>query len=179
MNKKLEPRMSSDKQDWGTPPQFIEWIEKELIKGPIDLDVCAHEDNNKCDRYFTIEDDALSQTWYCENAWMNPPFGRDLPKFIDKAIEEIEEGNARNVWILVPARTDTKWAHRLFNTLWTHQVWLIKGRFNFQFSRNVKGANAPFPSMLIRLSCDDCLKPRHGLRNYIKPLDVPKEARGF
>ena len=100
MNKKLEPLMSSDKQDWGTPPLFIEWIEKELIKGPIDLDVCAHEDNNKCDRYFTIEDDALSQTWYCENAWMNPPFGRDLPKFIDKAIEEIEEGNARNVWIL-------------------------------------------------------------------------------
>lgn len=175
MNKKLEPLMSSDKQDWGTPPQFIEWIEKNLINDRIDLDVCAHEDNNKCDRYFTIEDDALTQTWYCEHAWMNPPFGRELPKFIDKAIEEVKEGNARNVWILVPARTDTKWAHNLFECEYTHEVYLIKGRFNFQFSRNVKGANAPFPSMLIRLSNWNLLPCRH----YIKPLDVPKEARGF
>ena len=27
----------------------------------------------------------------------------------------------------------------------------IKGRMNFDFERNLKGANAPFPSMLVHL----------------------------
>lgn len=172
----LTPLMSSDKQDWGTPPEFIEWIENEFNM-KLDLDVCAHEGNHKIDRFFTIEDDALSQEWNSENAWMNPPFGRELPKFIEKAIEEVFVfNNCKTIWILVPARTCTKWFHDLVVRN-ASRIYFIRGRLNFDFERAVKRANAPFPSMLVQMTCYEDISEEWG--PLMSTLNVPKKARGF
>jgi len=168
--------MSSDKQDWGTPQAFVDWLQ-EAYMFQFDLDVCAHADNNKVPNYFTLEDNCLETEWFGNHVWMNPPFGRELPKFIDRAINQIEEGNVGNVWILVPARTDTKWCHRLINHKSICKVMFFKGRFNFDFKRNLKGSNAPFPSMLVQLRQNSA--PHRMRTPRIKFCEIPKEARGF
>ena len=72
---------SSKKLDWETPLELFEALDREF---GFDLDVCATADNAKCARYYTPEQDGLKQRW--EGAcWMNPPYGRDIGKWIRKA----------------------------------------------------------------------------------------------
>jgi len=143
----VEPALhSSARQDWGTPPGFMRWLRHNRNWVP-DLDAAASPHNAKATMFFTQEDNGLDRPWF-GNVWLNPPFGREVPLWMDKCAQEIEREEVRSIYALVPARTDTKWFHE--NVLpFAHIVYLIKGRFNFRFDEAVPGANAPFPSMLI------------------------------
>jgi len=175
MSKHLDVHFSSEKQDWATPPQFIQWLNRRWgVK--FDLDVAASDKTAKAPEWFTIEDDALSKDWF-GHCWMNPPFGRVLEFFIKKAVHELSMGNCESVWILVPARTETKWFHDwvLPNS---ERVFLIRGRFQFIAGIGktaAKGGNSPFPSALILMNQSSIDKDICG----IYPLDVPREIRGF
>ena len=60
--------------------------------------------------------------------FVNPPFGRALPKWIENAHREVELGRAVTVVALIPARTDTRWWH---DHIVRHaDVWLLKGRLS-------------------------------------------------
>lgn len=163
---------SSEKQDWGTPQAYIDYLQ-ELYNMTIDLDVCAHHDNNKAPRYFSLLDSCFDNDWDSKNAFMNPPFGRAIGKFIDKAIEQVDNGNCQRLFILVPARTDTKWAHRLFTSLSCTSITFYKGRFNFDYTRNTGAKNAPFPSMMIVLEHGPpCIR-------MTRFVDIAPKHRGF
>ncbi len=58
------------------------------------LDVCATGENAKCLRYFTPEDNVLSLAWEGERCWMNPPYGRDIARWVAKAKMETTMGGA-------------------------------------------------------------------------------------
>ena len=90
-----------------TPDYIFSPLQKEFS---LQLDVCANDDNNKCNTYFTEEMDALIQDWN-KNFWMNPPFGRNLQKFVKKAQEESIKNNVTGV-CLIPVRCNTKWWHK-------------------------------------------------------------------
>ena len=51
-----------------------------------EVDVCATTENTKCKKYFSPRDDGLNQEWkgVC---WMNPPYGRQIRKWMRKAYE--------------------------------------------------------------------------------------------
>lgn len=51
---------SSNTDNWATP----QWLFDELNKTfHFTIDVCASEENHKCDKYFTKETDGLEQDW--------------------------------------------------------------------------------------------------------------------
>lgn len=53
--------MFSSKTDmWETPQDFFNKMNEEFH---FDIDVCATPQNAKCKKYFTINDDALTQKW--------------------------------------------------------------------------------------------------------------------
>jgi hypothetical protein len=118
--------------------------------GWIDLDPCADPGKRvPAHDHFTQEHDGLSREWYGK-IWVNPPYGRELPKWTQKAIEEFEEGRASEILILVPSRTDTKWYHSLS----PYTRLFFKGRLKFLNPGN-KGNSAPFPSALFYLGDRD------------------------
>lgn len=132
--------MTSETDEWATPQWLFD--ELNLVFG-FDLDVCATEDNAKCGFWYTKEDDALSREWREDGttAWMNPPYGREIGKWVEKAFTESRD-RFMTVVCLLPARTDTAWFHE-----WVAgkaEVTFIKGRLRFG-GCNV---NAPFPSMI-------------------------------
>lgn len=90
---------------WSTPQNFFDELNQEF---DFDLDVCAEEWNHKCDQYFSPEQDGLRQNW-SGTVWMNPPYGREIEKWIKKAYVEALKG--ATVVCLVPARTETAWFH--------------------------------------------------------------------
>ena len=103
------------------------------------LDVCASPENAKCENYFTAADNGLAQEWV-GNCWMNPPYGREIIDWMQKAHESSLCG--ATVVCLVPARTDTKWWHEY---AMKGQIEFIRGRLKFGDAKN----SAPFPSAVV------------------------------
>jgi phage N-6-adenine-methyltransferase len=132
----MSVHFSSKTDLWATPQAFYE---KYNAIYNFTLDVCASKDNAKCAVYYDIKADGLSQSWHGV-CWMNPPYGRDIGKWIKKAYESSLQG--ATVVCLVPSRTDTKWWH---DYAMQGQIEFIKGRLKFGDAKN----SAPFPSAIV------------------------------
>lgn len=128
---------SNNKTEWGTPQPFFDELNKRFHFA---LDVCALPENAKCEDYFTPEVNGLAQDWY-GICWMNPPYGKEIAAWIQKAYEESRKGVT--VVCLLPARTDTRWFHDY--CLPFGAITFLKGRLKFEEAP----ASAPFPSMLV------------------------------
>jgi phage N-6-adenine-methyltransferase len=124
----------SESCEWATPQDLFDQLNAEF---GFETDVCATAENAKCSAYFTKEQDGLRQEWkgVC---WMNPPYGREIGKWVKKAYES----NA-TVVCLLPARTDTRWWH---DYCAKGEIRFLKGRLSF----NGFGT-APFPSAVVIL----------------------------
>lgn len=129
---------SSKTDQWATPQWFFDDLNKEFN---FTLDPCADDSNHKCDKYFTKKEDGLLQDWSGEIVFCNPPYGREIGKWVKKAYEEHQKG--ATVVILVPARTDTRWFHDYIYQ--KAELRFIKGRLKFGDATN----SAPFPSMVV------------------------------
>lgn len=132
----MSVHFSSNTDLWATPQDFFDELNKIY---QFDIDVCALPTNAKCKVYFTPEQDGLAQPWV-GMCWMNPPYGREIIKWMKKAYESSLEG--ATVVCLVPARTDTKWWHEY---AMKGDIEFIQGRLKFGGSKN----SAPFPSAIV------------------------------
>lgn len=132
----MNVHFSSQTDLWATPQDFFDKLNEEFS---FEVDVCARQENAKCPKYFTKEQNGLAQEWkgIC---WMNPPYGREISKWMKKAYESAQGG--ATVVCLVPARTDTRWWHEYAIK---HEVRFIRGRLKF----NEGKGNAPFPSAVV------------------------------
>ena len=128
--------MSSNSDRWETPQDLFDQLNQRYS---FEIDVCALPENAKCETYFTPEVDGLSQDW-TGVCWMNPPYGREIGKWMKKALESSRNG--ATVVCLVPARTDTAWWH---DYAMKGEIEFIRGRLNFGNSKN----SAPFPSAIV------------------------------
>ena len=76
------------------------------------------------------------------NVFCNPPYGREIYKWVQKCYKEGTKENTIVV-MLIPARTDTKYFHDFI--IHRSEIRFIKGRLKFGESTTA----APFPSMLV------------------------------
>jgi site-specific DNA-methyltransferase (adenine-specific) len=129
--------LSSKSTEWSTPQDFYDKLNSEFV---FNLDPCATHENHKCSAYFTKEDDGLSQSWAGKAVFMNPPYGREVGKWIKKAYGESLKG--ATVVCLIPARTDTAYWH---DYCMKGEIRFIRGRLKFGGAEN----SAPFPSALV------------------------------
>lgn len=141
MNKAL---LSSNKMDWCTPQSFFDMLDAEF--GFI-LDAAATSKSAKCELYYTPETDALSKSWNCGGAvFCNPPYGREIGKWVKKAYEEATRGGFQIV-LLIPARTDTSYFHDYIYG--KAEIRFLRGRLCFEDENGSVGGSAPFPSMVV------------------------------
>lgn len=138
---RTDVHFSSKKQDWATPQDFFDKLNEEFH---FTLDPCADDQNHKCEKYFTEEQDGLNQDWSDERVFCNPPYGRDVPKWVKKCFDETHTGNCELAVMLLHARTDTRWFHDYIYHK-ADEVRFVKGRLKF----GGQTTNAPFPSMVV------------------------------
>lgn len=133
-----ESLFSSASVEWATPWELFRQLDAEFR---FNLDPCSTHENAKCADHFTKAEDGLLQDWGGKRVFCNLPYGRELPKWIRKAHDEVQKGAL--VVMLIPARTDT----RAFHDYIYHQaeIRFIRGRIKFGDAK----ASAPFPSMLV------------------------------
>lgn len=120
---------------WATPQKFFDELNKEFN---FTLDPCAIPENAKCEKYYTPEDDGLTKDWNNETVFCNPPYGREIGKWVQKCYE-----TKGLVVALLPARTDTRWFHDFIYG--KAEIRFIKGRLKFGGAK----WNAPFPNMIV------------------------------
>lgn len=141
-----EIMFSSKTDEWETPQIFFDELNAEFN---FTLDPCANESNHKCAYYFTKEDDGLSKEWGEHITFCNPPYGREIGKWVKKAYETVFEPwdytSNTKVVMLLPARTDTKWFHDYIYKKNGVEIRFIKGRLKFGAQKNP----APFPNMVV------------------------------
>ena len=90
------------------------------------------------------EADGLSQDWGSETCWMNPPYGRGIELWLEKAYNSSRFG--ATVVSLVPASTDTRWWHD-WATL--GEIEMMKGRVQFDPPPGVEVSSSTFGSALV------------------------------
>lgn len=143
------PLSTQSRQDWATPTMFFSAL-NDIYR--FDLDVCAMQRSTKVpNNWYGLDHpdldrrDCFTRDWHKDAshwAFMNPPYGRELSKFLEKATQEYEAG-LRQVWLLT-ASTSTKWFHKYCKP---HDVQFIEGRLKFDDGKDP----APFASMLVVL----------------------------
>lgn len=124
INKSL---FTSNCQDWSTPKDIYNFF---MIKGYID----------PCPLKSDI--DNLGRNYNNVKLFINPPFN-DLNKWADFVIRNMSIGFNNHIVLLLPARTDTIYFHKLLD-LEPH-IFFIKGRLKFGNSNKC----APFPTILM------------------------------
>src|SRR3990167_6432250 len=117
-------RWHSRGSDWSTPQDLFDELNKEFH---FNLDVCASDWNAKCKKYFTEKENGLVRDWKNNICWMNPPYGKDLAMWMNKAYRSAYKG--ATVVCLVPAATDTSWWH---SYAMNGEIRYLRGRPRFQ-----------------------------------------------
>lgn len=144
--KKKSVHFSSEKQDWATPKVFFDKCNNEFN---FKYDLACTSKDCLCPSGLMIDNgiDSLKEDWSkllgMNWGWLNPPYGRELKKWVKKAHEEMQKG--ANIVMLIPARPDTSYWHNYILNQEDVEVRFIRGRLKFGDAKN----SAPFPSALV------------------------------
>lgn len=130
---------SKNSDNWATPKILYNYYTKNNYFDP-------------CPLYSVF--DGLEIEWKNKN-FVNPPYSK-IKDFVNKAIEEHKKG--KEVVLLIPARTDTKYFRKLVD--YGCIIEFITGRLHFNESNS-----APFPSCLISITGGNSVKCKWRDRN--------------
>ena len=143
---------SSERHDWRTPADVLDLVRvllDEAANGPgpdpggsfppIPLDCATHSSNpTGARRYYDgTAGDGLMMPWDAP-WWCNPPFGRALTAWAERSATAKAPG-----LFLAPARVDTRWWSRIYETADIVCFW--RGRMRFELPGGDIMAPCPFP----------------------------------
>lgn len=107
-------QLEADSDNWFTPIWLIEAAEKTM--GGIDLDPASCDKANqliKANRFFSKQEDGLSQEW-AGRIWLNPPYSLPLiTKFVYRLLQEWKAGEISQACVLTRNATETQWCQQL------------------------------------------------------------------
>ncbi len=139
--------------DRRTPREFWDKLNE---RHRFTLDVAASTENALCERFFTREDDGLSQSWSGESVWCNPPYS-DCGAWVRKALTEYP--SCPVIVVLLPAnRTEQGWWQTYVEPYREHVIRtrFLPGRMRFDVPDGTysdpRGNRPPFGCVLLTLA---------------------------
>lgn len=111
-----------------------------------ELDAEFNFDFDPCPLHGEDKQDGLQIKWG-KRCFINPPYGRAIKIWLEKALHEIKVGNTQLAVFLLPAYTDVKWFHEMVLPI-ASEIRFVKGRLKFGEHKTP----APFASMIVVFS---------------------------
>ena len=118
--------MTSERDDWETPQRLFDHLDS---IHHFTLDPCSTHQNAKCERHYTVDEDGLAQSWEGEVVFCNPPYGRQVGRWVEKCAEEARHAK---IVLLIPARTDTAYFHDHIYRKAGVRYEFLRGRLKFE-----------------------------------------------
>ena len=143
---RLEHEFHEDESDeWATPKEFVRPLDNAV--GGFDLDPASGaEPEPHADETYTKEDNGLEREWF-GNVFLNPPFS-NKNDWVEKAINEINAGNADLVLTVLPCDTSTTWFHKMVQNAPIH-CFIGPGRQEFDRRSSAGNNGSPaFPVLI-------------------------------
>ena len=84
--KNIDVMYMSQSNEWATPQDFFDRLNEEFH---FNLDPCATDENHKCEKYFTLADDGLSQNWGGTKYSVIHPTAMRLASGLKRLIERV------------------------------------------------------------------------------------------
>jgi site-specific DNA-methyltransferase (adenine-specific) len=134
-----ELRFKSATNEWPTPDTLWKPLDDEF---GFTLDVCSTHENAKCKNHFTLAEDGLKQPWDGV-AWMNPPYGAQLARWVKKCHDEAKRGVL--VVGLIPVRSNTSYWH---DYIMGNEIRFVRGYPKFGNAK--QGLKAPLAVVVWR-----------------------------
>jgi len=131
MNRTL---FSSASDRWATPRAVFDALNQEFR---FNFDPCPLDGDQDGLAPLFVE-------WRGKRVFCNPPYGPGIANWLERGLE------ADLAVFLIPARTDTKWFHKIVLPR-AKEIRFIRGRLRFGDAKN----SAPFPSMLVVFARDE------------------------
>ncbi len=120
-------RYNGNGRHWRTPPEVFDPLNAEFS---FTLDPCTTADNVRTPVFYTESDDGLLQEWGGHRVFLNPPYGREIAAWVQKARASVETRFPAEVVVaLLPASTDLAWWHE--HVVGRAEVRYIRGRVRF------------------------------------------------
>jgi phage N-6-adenine-methyltransferase len=121
------------KQDYATPPEFIDAVKRKFSIGVydygcFDYDLAASKKNSQGNLHFNAEEDSLKQNWgrLLGECWLNPPFANIAP-WAEKCARSASP--SRRIFFLTPASIGSNW---FVKHVWGKAcVYFLQGRLSF------------------------------------------------
>lgn len=83
---------SSRSEEWETPKSLFDELNNQFH---FTLDPCSTDENAKCEKHYTKEQDGLKQDWTGETVFCNPPYGKNIGEWCRKCYEHSMGGGYR------------------------------------------------------------------------------------
>jgi hypothetical protein len=133
---------------WLTPETILVPLRQYFAPMGIELDPATESHNpTRALRFFTPEDDGLSQPW-SGNVYLNPPYGREIRLWMEKLHREVEAG-AHVVALLPTTRSETAyWQEHVLNKRLT-AVCYVRKRIRFLRPSGKPAGSNPYGSLLV------------------------------
>ncbi len=147
MDKNTQEIMFSSKSDEYETPVWLFDVLDDIFH--FTLDPAASHLSYMCEKYYTIKDDGLAQSWDNETWFINPPYSK-AKLWIESVTQRFLGGDSEGV-MLLPARTETKYWHE---NIWpvAHYILFLRGRLKFANRVGRAGdtlSSAPYPSVVV------------------------------
>ena len=135
------------RNDWETPHWLFDRLHAEF---GFDVDGAAQPHNAKLPRFWTPEEDGLSQPWRGLKVFVNPPYlGGRKAHWVTKAAEETRSGGCPLVVMVLPADTEAFWWHDIVMPNCS-EVRFVRGRIHFLLNgQRVPGGRPVFNSAVV------------------------------
>lgn len=139
---------SSKNDCWRTPPEIFEPLNEEF---KFEVDGAALAGSALLPEWYGPDHpdeerrDSLAADWGEKRVFLNPPYGRNVGKWVQKAQEACDAGAL--VVVLTMACTDTAW---WYDFAWkAPEIRLVRGRIRFLREDGTRAASSPKGSALI------------------------------
>jgi DNA N-6-adenine-methyltransferase (Dam) len=109
----LDRLTSSISDEWYTPPEHVALARE--VMGDIDLDPASNDLAQQwiqARQYYTLAEDGLALRW-TGRVWLNPPYGKQIRRWTEKAVAEYRSGFVSQLILLVRPAIASSWYQAL------------------------------------------------------------------
>lgn len=112
-----------------TPPWLFKWLDEEY---DFDFDICASDENHKCDKYYTEKNSYTGKNWSEMGSvgFCNPPFSHGSKEAaLAEAFRNLTENGVSSVFVIPSDVSNNFWRNHILGK--ATKITVIIGRVKF------------------------------------------------